>query len=159
MGILCDPLCGNVKLSKKTHLKTFEKSPSVSLAIIPAMSAWKWVSDYNTSTCTWAKIPLPSGPKWLIPDFPSYLVAKYPTTAVTSTCVHVTRWQATPASPCNTVCSCYNTHRYNTNSVTTWFKFGPQIFSMEILLYYGLTAFYTACINLGHFEIENWDAS
>ena len=42
------------------------------------------------------------------------------------------------------VCSRYNTHRYNTNSVTTWFKFGPQIFSVESMLYYRRTTFYAS---------------
>ena len=41
----------------------------------------------------------------------------------------------------NTVCFRFNTHRYNTNSVTTLFEFGPQIFSMEIVLYYRPTTF------------------
>ena len=30
--------------------------------------------------------------------------------------------------------------------------------SMKIMLYYHPTTFYAACSNLGHFEIDNWDA-
>ena len=56
----------------------------------------------------------------------------------------------------HTVCSHYNTHCYNTNSVTTRFNFGPQIFSMENVLYYRPTLlfFYMAGSNLGHFEMD-----
>ena len=48
-----------------------------------------------------------------------------------------------------TVCSCYSTHYYNTNLVTTRFHF---------VLYYRPTFCYAACSNFGYFEIGNWDA-